>query len=154
MGEIKMKKEIYGILKNDKVKYMLVNWNKAQLTVQNKCQVLKELVDVTADYIFNLNGKDYSKEENKYAIFTTSEKYYPIDKENLSGKDIVVFHEDLVEKKDHFGLLNDFVLKIYDAIDQDMVIDNNKAHVLREMELNKFSKIQLEASKEIIEKKR
>ena len=149
-----MKDNVYSLLKNDKLKYMLLNWNKRGFTIQNKVQVLKELLDVSADCVYHNNGKDYSIEESKFSIFATSEKYYEIDKPNLGERTIVVFQEDLYEKKDRFQLLEDFVLKIYDAVSRDSILHSGLPYVLRDMKLSEFTKIQLEATKESMNKKR
>ncbi len=149
-----MKDSIYLVLKNDKLKYMLLNWNKDNFTIQNKVQVLKELLDLTADYNYHKDGKDYSKEENKYTIFATSENYYEEDKENLNGKTIVIFQEDLMAKKDKYEILEEFALKIYQVVKYDTVVPTNRPYVLRDVELDAYTKLQLEVNKDNVIKKR
>ena len=148
-----MRSNPYLLLKNDKLKYMLLNWNKEEFTVQNKLQVLKELLDATADYIYQKNGMTYSEESHKYTIFATSEEYYEIDKKNLAGRTIVVFQEDLKESKGKYEILSDFALKMGQVIEDNIFLASDEAYVLRDISLNDYTKLQLDVSKENMSKK-
>ena len=149
-----MKYSAYLLIRNDKIKYMLLNWNKEQFTIQNKLQVLKELLDVSADYIYQKNGKNYSSEEKKYSLFATTEEFYEVDKKHLGGKTVVVFQEDLKEEKDKYQILNEFVLKMYKAVSDDIYLNSDKPYVLRDMKLDEFTKLQLDVLKDKMSKKR
>ncbi len=111
-------------LVNDNVVTILSTWNNDKSTIYDKAQLLKELVDAIAEYCYVEKGKKYSKERIKFNIIVTNNvdllKDIAVIEKNSTGREILIFEEDLQKKYEFSQIMTNFVAKLFSIVSKGM----------------------------------
>lgn len=107
-------------LVNDNVVTILSTWNSEKSTIYDKVQLLKELVDVIAEYCYAKKGRKYSKERIKFNIIVTNNtdllKDIAVIEKNSTGREILIFEEDLQKNYEFSQIMTNFVAKLFSIV--------------------------------------
>lgn len=124
-------------LLNDKVETILSTWNRSNNTIYDKTQLLKELVDIIAEYRYVKNNKSYSKEKIKFNIIVTNEndllKDIAVIKKNSTGREILIFEEDLKREYEFSQIMTKFITKLFLVVSKG-IQNPNQYFILNDIE--------------------